>query len=39
MKLVVLVVLVACHAGNWIFEKIGGMRKTVKNPISSQYDR
>jgi hypothetical protein len=39
MKLVVLVAMVACHAGNWFFKKIGGMRKTVKSPISSQYDR
>jgi len=29
MKMVVLVVLVACHAGNGIFEKIAGMKKNM----------
>ncbi|NJN97911.1 MAG: hypothetical protein HC875_29470 [Anaerolineales bacterium] len=29
MKMVVLVVLVACHASNGIFQKIGGMKPNM----------
>lgn len=39
MKMVVLVVLVACHAGNGIFEKIGGMKPNMGKAALFQSKR